>query len=471
MQKIKIFNSNNLFIATLVCLFCLVVILSYSNYPSLDDFGFKYVFDKLGFWNYQKYYYNQWTGRFAGVFTTSLIHPLFYNSYLLYKVYPALNFILYYFSIYLLLKQIFAQRSRVQLHGLTAAIFLTTFASIPSVVDAFYWYPSTGYTWALSMNFFLIYFLIKLNKNKSAILFIKCLLLTVYCSGALEFNFLLTGLVLLLFQLNTYLQSKSIDWRYMALQIIAGIGSLISITAPGNSNRANVISDINHSEYAQDLAFSTLNSFKYILIDYTPILLFSPLLFLLLHTVYSRQGVKHEWNIKIHPIIFMLGLFSLIFAHYFVYFYATGIASPLLDRSSNINITFSVLSLYFLVEYSIDYYKLYSLKFLTIRKVLPYLIIVSFLLSNNMFIGLKSLRARDFIAYHDEMELRLKIVKESKGDTVIVPPIDFYPKWTYYSDINDDFANESNRTFSYYWGIKAIKIASPTDEKTSINKQ
>lgn len=47
MQIIRRFSFNTICILLLIALFSIVLVFSFSNYPSSDDFGFKYVFDKV----------------------------------------------------------------------------------------------------------------------------------------------------------------------------------------------------------------------------------------------------------------------------------------------------------------------------------------------------------------------------------------------------------------------------------------
>lgn len=79
---------------------------AFFNYPSADDFVFAYKVKSMGFFQAQYDWYVHWTGRFFSTFMLSL-HPLVFNSNLLYKLYAITLILLTPHAIYRFVKLIF----------------------------------------------------------------------------------------------------------------------------------------------------------------------------------------------------------------------------------------------------------------------------------------------------------------------------------------------------------------------------
>ena len=458
MQFIRKFTINQVFILLLIALFSIVLIFSYSNYPSSDDFGFKYVLDKCGFWGFQKYYYDNWTGRYFVMFLTSLTHPLLYKSYLGYKLVPAITFIVHYTALLVLLRKILNIKSLGEAAGITALIFIVLFASLPSIVDAFFWFPAAWYISALSFNYLFIVTLFRFYNTGSFNWYLFTAFLTIACSGLLEINFVLTAAILFAFIIDDYIRNKKINYRLLVLFIIAACCIAVSVTAPGNINRSKVIAEIaNTQSSSRDLNFAILTSIKYLFKEHFFLLIKGPLPWLLLSLFFIEYDKIGKWKCNLHPLLLSLALFGIVFLHYFVFYYASGIDIGLMSRSVNGNIALSVIGMFLLTIYTIKWYNIKPIRIKYLKNVLYIIIILSFLFSPNMTSAYKNIRGRDFIAYHDEMESRIQFIQQNPQDSITVAPLKFFPKWTFYSDINNEFSNEVNQTYAYYWRLKAIR--------------
>lgn len=164
-----------------------------------------------------------------------------------------------------------------------------------------------------------------------------------------------------------------------------------------------------------------------------------------------------NWKCKIHPILFLFVLFGIVLLHYFVFYYASGLDIGLMSRSINANIALSTIGMFLLTIYTIKWYNIKPIRNKYVKSILHIVVIFSFLFSPNMTSAYKNIRGRDFIAYHDEMESRIQLIHQNPQDSLIVPSLNYFPKWSFYSDINHEFSNEVNQTYAYYWGLKAIK--------------
>jgi hypothetical protein len=458
MNILRKLNSGHVFIALLAFLFLIVSIFSYSNYPSSDDFSLKLVFDELGFWGFQKHYYNNWTGRFFGVFLTSITNPIFYKSFFFYKLVPIITFIVHYLSLIILFKNVLSIESLRNLVTLASIVFIVVFASLSSIVDAFYWYPAAWYTSSLSINYFCVASLFRFYTSGKTKWYILSAFLTFASCGLLEISFILTIAVILAFILDDFLRNNKINYRLFFLLLIALVCIVVSITAPGNLNRSNVIAEIENSRKAvRNLSFTFLTSLKYFTIDYLFSILKGPLPWLLASLFFIDHEKLPGFKCKIHPVLFLLVLFGVVYLHYFVFYYAAGVDVSLMSRSENANFAFSVTGLFIITIYTIKWYDIKPIRVKKVKYILYTIVIFIFLFSSNMKSAYKNIRGRDFIAYHDEMEARIQLINKHSQDTIIVPALKYFPKWSYYSDITDKFSAEANLSYSHYWNLKAIK--------------
>jgi hypothetical protein len=451
-----------IFAGTGLLSFLLVAVFSYSNYPCLDDFGFVNIRELYGFFGFQSYYYNQWTGRFAGVFAHSLTHPLFYRSYLLYKVFPIIIESILILTIYLSVRKFKLNRNPYQLSFIVLGFFAVVVSSIPSVVDAFYWVPSTWYTTSIAINILQILAVSAYLQNPKIRNLFIALILSVFCTGLLELNIVITLFVLGVALLDKFLKVKAVDFKLAAVLVISIITSMISITAPGNFHRSAVIAEIQGtSNTVHDLGFTIGQSFRYFFTDFVDYFILSPFLVFAIFLFLFGSKLRINWKLNVHPALLGLGCFLVVLSQYVVFFYASGLDTAMPERTTNGHILFSFLSILFLINYTQAWYQKYPEVKTSVLSITAGLFLVSFFLSNNVSSGLKSVRARDFIAYHNEMESRLDLVRNSPNQALVVDSLQFYPKWVFYSDFSANDTTEHNMMFSKYWGIKSIRLKAP----------
>lgn len=145
-----------------------------------------------------------------------------------------------------------------------ALIFIVLFSTLPSIVDAFYWYPATWYISSLSINYLFFITLFRFYKTGGVNWYLITAFLTIACCGLLEINFVLTASLIFAFIANDYLRNKKINYWLLVLLIIAASCIVVSITAPGNINRSNVMAEIENTQrFSRDLNFAILTSLNF----------------------------------------------------------------------------------------------------------------------------------------------------------------------------------------------------------------
>jgi hypothetical protein len=204
-------------------------------------------------------------------------------------------------------------------------------------------------------------------------------------------------------------------------------------------------------------------SLKYLVQDFTQMILTSPVILLItLLSVFYQPQLFDFKRLRIPPIFLFVLISSFFISVYFLFYYGVGRDEPVFSRINNATLFFMIIAFVFLVNYSLFWYKvrvksIYNLKVIyAIHLIIVFLFFVS---ENNIHESLKSFRAKDYLAYKDEIDKRMELVKSHPNDTLIVDSLNFFPKMIFNFDITADF-NEglNNQSFARYWGLKAIRV-------------
>lgn len=250
-----------------------------SNYalPSADDFCYSYEAATRGFWGAAQYWMTEWSGRyFSNTFlgTTPFImqYPLFYKL-------SALALILFLFgAIFLLVAQILQHIFKPrQLLAIASLILLVFIASMPTVVQGFYWFNGAivhmlGLIFYLYLLGYLILYSTSESKLTKFISFALVLLMVIFASGTNETITILVLITTLFGFIASSLHKRRVSFAQALFAIISIICTYITFTAPGNMVRLQ--------EYAgsQNLWFTITSSLAVTWKYATQWLIFTPVL-------------------------------------------------------------------------------------------------------------------------------------------------------------------------------------------------
>ncbi|MBO2008495.1 DUF6056 family protein [Hymenobacter negativus] len=214
------------------------VALSYYNHPSLDDFLDAVTVQRLGFWESQKYFYLNHTGRYATTVLLALVNPLLYGHMEGHWWIVALGFILgTFFTFRLCITLLPGVSGRAAWLG--ASILLAMWlAYAPGQAEGLYWFTG-AYTYVVTGWLLLLwlvclghYAIARQAKRSTAGWLICLVILTVAIAGSTEPVALPFLLILLAYGMLSWWHNRS--WVLLLMAGLTAVGCIVSFSAPGN---------------------------------------------------------------------------------------------------------------------------------------------------------------------------------------------------------------------------------------------
>lgn len=457
---------------TAACLIPFFVLTAF-NHPSADDFTVTYSLKVKGFWEAQINWYLKWSGRYISTAIVSLLHPLVYKSFFLYRLYPVLLFIATLFSGNHLIKNLIPDLNKSNRFAISSIITISLISVLPSIVQGFYWVP--GSLIYMLANIFTILFssyLIQYDSSKKRTDLILFILFGILAIGSNELNLFIVLLISGLWALAKLLINKRLELISSATLALFLSASALSLLAPGNSARGSVIEKdhLNDGFKINDALFSISKSFSHGLSDFYNWLFFSPLIIVCLFVFIKHKDLKLKLSPVIHPILVWIAFVGLFFFLYFPYYFGTGNpdSSSFPLRTSNVICFYICFALPIAIFYTLNWmqqmkFELKNVKSPLLFHVISVVFVVVVLGSGNVKMALKDLRSRDFIAYNNELNSRYEIITKSTLDTLEVDSLHFFPRTIYMEDISGDPDNWKNAPYADYFGKKLIYLKHPKD--------
>ena len=459
----------------MVSLYILVIVLTpfflitqYAQ-PQADDFTMFEVLHKLGYFNAQNYWYFNWTGRYFGKAIVSIILPLKYNSLINLQTLVLLNLVIFILSLFYLVNSIFKREDFSNKVLIFSILIISYFWLIPSPSEAFYWLPgSIEYQLGFSLLMILFGLLNKLNDKKSKSLKILAIILALLIPGSSEINIIIGAGLLFIYLCSEFLINKIFNSFLLLIFVIFIVFSLISVLAPGNEQRAQVLISLGLSKN-NDFYFSIYNSFLIAFKSVFQILFKSPfILFCLLLVTLFRSPLSEETmnkiSYKILLLFWILFLSFYVFLH-FPFIYKTGtIVLP--GRNSNLFQMFFILGFVFMSI--ISFGKLTLGKTLQISEPFKILLVTSIMLfasiqllmPNKIQNAYKDLFGGKAKRFNKELEARYVFLKSNKNRIVKIPALSDPPFTIYVTDIDTSFKGWINSSYSLYYGVDSVKTDS-----------
>lgn len=419
----KIDSKNNLLV--LGILITPLILLSTHIFPNSDDFAFYNIRTNYGFWEAQKYWYSNWTGRYASSAVMSLKLFLGSENYILYRLAPIILIFLSIHSIYLLVSLFYPLKTRIALINESILYFLLFCFLMPSIYEGFYWLSgSITYTLSNILLVYNIFFAIRFSKTKkNKYLFFSILMLIITCGlneTILVINLFFIILTNVFFNIPKR-QSRRINKRLLFLMmIIVILCFLIVLLAPGNEIRQNGL--MNHGNLIYALK-KTIIAVKGFLGIWIPAILIVAL-FVLSNDKSNRS--KDNFKIKTIEVVFLLVIsLSIPFIGFFASYWSMGLIPP--NRAINTILwCFLLLSLLSILTLAQIYFG-HEIKNLSKNKFLKYslflILIIQLQKENNIRSSFIDLLSGNSISLFKELSHRIDHVKSSNQDTIYLMPL------------------------------------------------
>lgn len=450
------------------------IILSYFNYPGAEDYAEVVILNEFGFFGYVKELYLTWDGRYFSAILFG-IHPLKFNSFLLYKIVPVILFGLLGVGIFILLKKLEIFKSNLTLTlCFSFLIFILCLFKIPSICWTFYYYiSSTIYITPIIGSLFLAISIINVVQSDVGIkklisLSISCLLIYAV-AGSSELFLGITLLIFSLLFLFDYYTSKGNLKEYSLFVLTILSAAYIHLSAPGITAHF----DLNPIPISFDYFLSALKVSLSIsnksFIDFTTgnyLLYGTSIIYSLAFFSYVNTKLKF----KISTLELLIISITLIFSIHllaFPYYWSLGA-----DTNQYPSRLFSLIYIVFIFTWFIilhlilcwiennTKFKPFSLSFVKLSYMSVALIIITAPLSPVWKIAMSDLISGRAYAYYLEQEERIKLFNlTDENSKVLVYPTNNKPETIYsFVDLEPYRGSGWNTAYEEYFQVGEIAL-------------
>lgn len=451
----KVFTIQTLIFSVSIFSLLPLIIISFYNHPSSDDFCFHCKSRDFGFWNAQWDWYNQWSGRYFSSAILS-IRLLVSGSFIVYKLIPITLLFSMGLAIYYLSKAVFSKFSNRDSFILAILCLTMYLIQMPSITQGFFWL-SAAVTYQLA-NVLTVMFgfcLIKLLEGNQMRYLIASIVLSFAIIGSNEVSMIyinyLVGVVLIF----RFVQHRTLNYSVLVLLLCSILFSLIVINAPGNMIRKEFYS----GKYnLADAFIDTVKALKNYLSNWLPLII--ALILIYYHYLGKRIGAFTSNLFRINPLLLFLIVFAFPFIGFFAVAWQLGSLPPW--RTINVIYFHFMFGLIFLSFGMLYYFNDRNRAFKIFSRWIRYLVIITLFISlireNNIRAAYLDLFSGSAYKYDSEMKKRYELIGNSASDVVYVPALSSFPSTIYSDDISDDPKDWRNMCYSSYYHLKTIII-------------
>jgi len=226
-------------------LVCFVPLLGMSryNYPAGDDYANVVVAQQLGTVGAVRWWYVNWTGRYASFFFQSL-YPRFDSWLLAYTLVPIALFLIGFGCLFAFVRAAFGPRfARTEIFTFSALAYIFLVGLTPDMATGFYWMPTNmQYLGAVFLTLLVLALHIDLERASSpvgrAFLMVIAIALIAVLAGLNEISIILFIAVMASVSFVRFRSSGRIPAVSLTLLIASILFALVSLLAPGNVVRA-----------------------------------------------------------------------------------------------------------------------------------------------------------------------------------------------------------------------------------------
>jgi len=432
-----------------------LLVISYFNQPSADDYCYAAKAQSLGFWNAQIDFYRGWSGRYLSTALLSF-DILVKGKIILYKLFPIALILLLSKSVFNLVSLVFTSISKKNRYVITSLFITAYFVQMPNISEGLFWYAgSVTYQLSNIISVLLICSLISLLRYKKVKHLFFAIIYVILLIGTNETTMIMWAVTLAFIFLYKAILDKKISYHLILIIIIVLTFSLAVILAPGNSVRGAFFSE---SHQFFNSIFQSLRALVINTIKWAPLLCLLTVLFF--SNLKGNVGIVSSKILKANPFLVFLVVCMVSFLGFFISFWSMGNAPP--SRTVNVicfyfmlGFLYTMFLLFIKFEKEIVLLKLINKK---VKYVLMFIVLGSIMSFNNIRGVYVDLLSGTAYLYNLEMEERYQIIQNNSSMILSIPSLKNKPVTLFVSDISADPENWRNECYGAYFSEKVIVI-------------
>lgn len=457
-----------------------IVITAFYSVPTYDDYNFGYythksVVDGDNFFSAiletNNHFYNKWQGFFTYNFLASV--QLFNINVNLYFVSDLIVIALLIFSLFYFGKVILKDIMKLDtLNFLLVSIPIVSLILqfFPDIAEGFYWMDGSLIVVVHALLLFEFSFIIKLylkNTRKKKIIFaILSVIIAIVISGADAITFLTNLLVLAVFLIYSIHKKSKVIKIVVALLLVAIIGFIIAMVAPGNDVRLLTVDESNRLSFPMAIIYALVYSVvyfgKWMTICFIAVILFCSVIF------YSfAQNSKYEFK---NPFLVFILCYGIYASRLSVELYALGTLGS--GRQYDVYYIFFVLCMSFSVLYFVGWlskrkYIQNGIKYVNKISVI-FLAFIIFAFGAGCFhYGVKKMSSvattvsfmkGNTQKYNQEMKQRIDVLEDTSEEDVVFLPLSVYPSIFKTEPLSDDVNYWTNKSTARYYTKNSVAV-------------
>lgn len=443
--------------------------------PAYDDWCIARAASTMGFWGAEKYWYNNWAGRFTAIALWNVV-PISPQSVAGYRVFPPVFLGAFFAALLWLVYEVLAGRAPMRRIVICAlALFAVYLYAMASPAEGFYWYDGATVTTS-GVVFALVAMAAAIRAQRVASVaggWVATLLSAIFAflaAGSNEIILQLLGLVLVVLIWLSRRERRR-QWFLLVIPlIVAGAAGVIDILAPGNYRRAAASGGL-HGFFGP-LAGS-LASFGAALVDWMsrgPILLATLGLIVAGAASAPRIGAESPWRRTswlVPAATAVLGVWGILFFTHWASGFAFKPGPP--DRVLNVALIFFILvgavaAFMFGTQVAGEQDRQLAVsQGIAARPWLVLLVAATIFGGGNVrqaYMDLLSGRAADYDAQLTQRHATMRTAGTDHATAVIsVPPLSRIPKTILFKDITEDPDHPHNRCYAGFWDVPAVRVS------------
>lgn len=434
--------------------------------PQFDDFGVWLVMNKYSFWEAQAYWYQQLTGRFSAMSVMALFNPMVYRNMAMLLPIVILFHLGFLLTLYWSAKTLLKGQSQLSIFSVAALLSLLLMWNLPSPAEAFYWVPSL-FSYQLGFILTVICLTLIWRKPNPEIANRKFILPAILCfvtPATSEVNLLLLLAGLGLTWLIQLLDKRKPNPALSLLLLIALVASALSILAPGNNARAQMINEAVGQTQAENLMFTLTASLSIVKSYLLGVLMRSPFLPVSLLIMVAVWG--SPWKPALKPIhILILGgiWFGLFWLLHMPFIYKAGIVF-IPGRVQNIaHYVFTIGWVFLLIAVTGILSKSSTIPASLKQSaflVLGLFVLIQMLMPNKIQSAINDYRSGKSASFSRMVDARDAAWSNARGQDVRTGIMKEPPFTIYINDLDSDSTKDQNTAVANYYGLKSVRADS-----------
>jgi hypothetical protein len=451
---------------------CLFVMLSFFSFPAVDDFAYFDQANRSGFWNAQRDWYLNWSGRYTATAVMSIFAKLpEVERY--YFLGPLSAIIVSLIAVFVFFHSLIGRNvTRFTTWVCSLAFWAIYISGLPNIAQSIYWDMGIAdYQFANVSLLMLLAVAVRRelceapNILVATLRFLAAALITIIAVGSNELTMIsvLTILTALLVLAVNFRRESARFW--LAILIIATIFSFLSVLAPGNTVRAASLT--NNGLIRPPAWFAAMIFVPWVVLRVVnwlanPSLWASAVLLYFATREQCHNIFYHDGRFQNKWLYLPVTWGGLLFAMYGIGFLVNHY--PLPDRAECVVYLVFLLGCYpTLIILSHRFFKEMPLSASTpIVCGVQILLVISLVGSASVFEAVKDIYRGH--RYSVEMSRRFEMIKSAVNTgqlNPVVPGVTRLPRTISVAELSTDSSELANALLAKYYGLNSIRIGDP----------